>query len=343
MLARHWYMAAASVLAVAFFGAAQAAETIVVSSHSPGTHFLTAELLVQWGKDVEKASNGSLKVNVLKAPLGTPAAQFEVARDGVADVTFGVPGYTPGRFVLAEVAGVPNIGNTAESLSVGLWRTVLKFPQMEAEFEGVKLLGLAAVSPRQFWNGKRAINSLDDFKGLKIRVSGGLDGKVAKAIGVTTILQPAGKVYELLSNGVIDGVVFPKETMKSMKLERFIKFGTLVPGGLSGAPMFLVMNQKRFDGLSKADQGAIMSASGEHFSKLNGPLWDTRDQAGVDHLLAHGAKIATASPALVKQIKAVTQGVVDGWIAEAKSKRGVDGAALLRVFREEVEKYEATM
>ena len=39
----------------------------------------------------------------------------------------------------------------------------------------------------------------------------------------------------------------------------------------------------------------------------------------------------------------MTQGVVDGWIAEAKSKRGVDGAALLRVFREEVEKYEATM
>ncbi len=210
---------------------------------------------------------------------------------------------------------------------------------MQKEFDQVQVLGLMTTSPAHFHNAKRPINSLQDFVGLKSRVAGGVMTDVANALGVTPVLQPAGKVYELLSGGVIDAVIFPQETLKSFKLEKLIKHTTIVPGGLTAVPIFLVMNKAKFAALGKAEQDALMRASGERLSRINGVVWDERDQEGIDSLKKEGGEVATASPALAKQISDANKAVVEKWVSEVKAK-GVDGEAVLKAFREAAKQAE---
>lgn len=339
MLAIKRIAISAFILFAASLNPAYAQTTLNVSTYAPYQHPLVSVALANWAKEVEKESGGKIKINILQTPLGQPQAHYDMAVNGIADITLGIPGYTPGRFSVVEVAAIPGAGNTSEALSVALWKAYQASPAMQKEFDQVQVLGLMTTSPAHFHNAKRPINSLQDFVGLKSRVAGGVMTDVANALGVTPVLQPAGKVYELLSGGVIDAVIFPQETLKSFKLEKLIKHTTIVPGGLTAVPIFLAMNKAKFTSLGKAEQDALMRASGERLSRINGVVWDERDQEGIESLKKEGGEVATASPLLAKQISDANTAVVDKWVREVKAK-GVDGEAVLKAFREAAKQSE---
>ncbi len=320
--------------------AVQAQTSLNVSTYAPYQHPLVSVGLVNWGKDVEQETKGRVRINILQTSLGQPAAQYDLAVNAVADISLGIPGLTPGRFYVVEVAGVPNTGNSGEGLSVALWRTYEKHPEMQKEFSQVQVLGLFTTSPAHFFNSKRPINTFDDFKGLKSRVAGGMMSEIAKTLGITPVLAPAGKAYELLSGGVIDAVIFPQETMKSFKLEKLVKYGTIIPGGLTAVPIILAMNRGKFEGLPKEDQAALMRASGERLSRTTGRVWDERDRDGIESLKKEGGIVSVANPELTKSIFAASQAAVDLWVKDVKEKSNADGLAVLATFRAEVKKAE---
>lgn len=319
---------------------AAAATTLRLSSWLPPTHPIVSDMIVPWGKQVEEATQGRVKVEVLPKPLGKPPAHFDLAKDGVADLTYGVHGYQPGRFVLTKSVEMPFLGDSAEAVSVAYWRTFKKHLEGANEHDGVVLLSLFTHGPGQMYNAKRPIRSLDDLKGLKIRVGGGVINDVSQAIGATPLLKPAPASYELMSNGVADGVFFPKESIKSFKLSKLVRHATLVPDGLYNVSFFLVMNPKSFAALPKADQDAIMRVSGENFARLAGKAWDRVDEIGVEAMKADGVQVITASDKLVGEIKAATQGIEQAWYGEADGK-GVDARAVMAALREEIARLEA--
>ena len=100
--------------------------------------------------------------------------------------------------------------------------------------------------PGQIYNTKRPINSLKDLEGLKIRVGGGVVNDVAKALGTVPMLKPAPESYELLSQGVADGLFFPKESALSFKLIPLIKHVTFVPDGLYNVSFVMIMNPAKW-------------------------------------------------------------------------------------------------
>ncbi|MCP4491179.1 MAG: TRAP transporter substrate-binding protein [Gammaproteobacteria bacterium] len=318
---------------------ANAATTLNLSSWLPPTHPIVTDMIKPWMAAVEKESAGRIKVNLLAKPLGAPPAHFDLAKDGVADITYGVHGYQPGRFLLTKAVEMPFLGDSAEATSVAYWRMYKKHMEQANEHRGVELLGLMTHGPGQMYNAKRPINTLADLSGLKIRVGGGVINDVSKAIGATSLLKPAPKSYELLSNGVADGVFFPKESIKSFKLTKLIKHATLVPGGLYNTSFFLVMNPKKFSKLSQADQDAIRRASGENFARLAGKGWDNADTAGVAAMKADGVTVITANAGLIGEIKNATSGIEAGWVKAAGGK-GVDGAKIMADLRAEIKKLE---
>ena len=94
------------------------------------------------------------------------------------------------------------------------------------------MLGVITHGPGQIFNTKHAIASLKDLDNMKIRVGGGMVNEVAKVLGTVPMLKPAPESYELLSQGVADGVFFPKEAPSPFKLVPLIKHATFIPGGL---------------------------------------------------------------------------------------------------------------
>lgn len=331
----------AGLAIVGFWSAPVAAETTLNASiWVPPKHPVHANMIVPWAEKVEEATGGNVKINILPKPVAGPAQHFDVVSEGQADVGFTVHGYTPGRFVLTKAAEFPFLGDSAEAISVAYWRIHEKYLEQANEHEGVKVLGLFTHGPGNIFNRQHPIESLSDLEGLKIRVGGGVVNDVAEALNVVPILKPAPASHELLSQGVVDGVFFPAESVRSFKLNSLISDATLVPGGLYNISFVLMMNPEKWQSLSADDQEAIMGVSGEAFARLAGSAWDEADKAAID--LMNGSEsttVMTASPELVSSIKDATAEIEEAWYREAE-KKGVDGAEVMKALRAEIDKLE---
>jgi TRAP-type C4-dicarboxylate transport system substrate-binding protein len=333
--------AVAFIAALAWAGNGGAQTTLNLSSYSTTTAWSATVGLATWMKNVEAETEGRVKVRLLETSLGKPEAHFDLAYNGIADVTLGVLGYTPSRFQASLLASMPGIGATGEILAVTLWRMFQKHAALRAEFEGVKVLSLMSTSPQQVFTRNKAVKRIEDYEGLKIRVPGGLVGEAAGALGMTRVNQPATKAYELLSAGILDGVAFPKETIEQFNLLNVVRHVTLIPGGIGGAPLFLLMNKAKWEGLSKQDQEGVMRASGEKFASFYGGLWDKRDVKAIEQMRAAGIQVEEADADLLRVIEERFKQVERGWIEQVKRSRGIDGTELLRDFRAEAKKVAA--
>jgi TRAP-type C4-dicarboxylate transport system substrate-binding protein len=186
------------------------------------------------------------------------------------------------------------------------------------------------------YNTKRAINSLKDLEGLKIRIGGGLVNDITKALGAVPMLKPAPESYELLSSGVADGVFFPKESPASFKLVPLIKYITYVPGGLYNVSFAWIANPSKWDKISAADRAAIQPLLGEALARRSGLAWDAADAKGEAAVREAKIPIIVASPQLVAEIKAKTDPLEREWAEKKAKPKGVDGEAVLKALRAEI-------
>jgi TRAP-type C4-dicarboxylate transport system substrate-binding protein len=320
--------------------AAWGQQSLRVSTYVPTNHWLVSNAMAQWAREVEAASAGRLKMNIMSTPLGRPQQHFELARDGIADITLGIPGYTPGRFVLAAVGGIPNAGNYSESLGAGYWRTLQGSPEMQKEYDGTVILSVFSTTPMGFWATSRPVRSVDDFKGLKVHTAGGMMSDVANALGMVPLVQPVTTAYEVLANGVVDAIIFTSDGIASFKLDRLIKQGLTIEGGFTSAQGFLVMNPAKFNALGPELQAVLRKISSENFARIVGQIWDERDAGGIKALKDAGANVVRADPQLRQAIFGKTEAAISAWAKQAQEQRGTDGRKLVASYRGHIAEIE---
>ncbi len=336
------YVAACTVaLALAAAAPLASAQTVLTMSSWVGpTHLLTRDVLQAWATSAEKATNGRVKFQMLpKAPAAAPGT-FDAVRDGLVDVSYVTASYTPARHPLPLMAELPGAGATAEINSVAFSRIHWKYFQAANEYKGVKLLGVFTHGPGQMFTVSKKVTSIADLAGLKIRTGGGISEQSARALGASPFVKPAPDSYELLSSGVADGTFFPSESIKSFNLDKVIHHATFFPGGFYSSSFGFFMNQDKWDKLSKQDQDAITSVSGEVLARLAGKAWDAADKVGLEAMKAANVEIIEASPAFVADVKQRTAPLVQAWIKSADAK-GVDGAKAYAEYQEELKKVAA--
>jgi len=309
--------------------------TLNVTTWVPPSHHLVSGVTMPLCKDIETVTSGRVKCNLLPKSVVAAPQTFDAVRDGLADLSFTVHGYTPGRFALTDAVEFPFLGDTSEATSIAYQRVHDRMLAKLDEHKGVHVLGVFTHGPGQIFNTKRAVTSLKDLEGMKIRVGGGLVNDVAKAVGTVPMLKPAPESYELLSQGVADGVFFPKESVFSFKLDSLVKHATFVPGGLYNVSFVMIMNEAKWKQISAADQAAINKLSGEALARRAGKSWDEADARGEKAMRDANIAITTATPQFVTEIKSRTEGLEKAWIDKVKAK-GVDGAAVLSAVRAEL-------
>lgn len=307
------------------------------SSWVPPAHLLTANVMVPWMQEVEQATEGRVKFNMLpKAPVGPPQT-FDAVRDGIVDLSFTVHGYTPGRFTLTKMTEFGFLGDSAESISVAYQRMFDQHLAAHHEHKGVTVIGVFSHGPGHIYSARNPINSLGDLANMKIRVGGGVVNDYTRALGANPLLKPSSESFQMLQTGIADGIFFPSESIEAFKLTGLLRHGTEVPGGLYNTSFVMMMNEAKFNALSAADQEAIRQLSGEHFARRVGKAWDEADAAGDAAIRAAGVQMQTASPAFIEEIRSKTDPIEQAWYAEIKAK-GLDGAALMEAFRAEIRK-----
>ncbi len=321
---------------IAFVSSAAVAQTMLTaSSWVPPTHSLTKNVLVPWCAEVEKVTQGRVKVNVLpKAPMSAPST-FDGVRDGLVDISYVTASYTPARHILPKMPELTGGGATAEINSVAYSRVHWKYFQQAGEYKGVKLLGVFTHGPGQMFTVNKPVKSLADLAGMKIRVGGGISEELGRALGASPFVKPAPESYELLSTGVADGTFFPLESIKSFKLGSVIKYATLFPGGFYSSSFGFFMNEDKWNKLSKQDLAdAIASISGEHIARLAGKSWDAADKEGLEAMKASGGYHHRQPAAHQGSAGAGKRDIVEqDWIKQAAT-RNVDGAKALAEFHQ---------
>jgi TRAP-type C4-dicarboxylate transport system substrate-binding protein len=313
--------------------------TLTMSSWVSPQHHLTSVVLQGWATEVEKATNGRVKFQMLPKHPSAPPGTFDAVRDGLVDLSYVTASYTPARHIMPLMAELPGAGDTALANSVAYSRIYWKYFHKVGEYKGVKLLGVFTHGPGQMFT-KKPVNSIADIQGLKIRTGGGVAEKVAKALGASAFVKPAPESYELLSSGVADGVFFPLESIISFKLDTVLEQATLFPGGMYSSAFGFFMNEDKWNKLPKQDQEIIEKLSGEHIARLAGASWDEADRKGLEQLKKSGVKIVNANSELVAEVRKRSAPIIDEWIQQASAK-GVDAAKILAEFREELRKVAA--
>jgi TRAP-type C4-dicarboxylate transport system substrate-binding protein len=331
-----------TALAASLIAAAQPAlaqTTLTMSSWVSPQHHLTAVVLQGWANEVEKATNGRVKFQMLPKHPSAPPGTFDAVKDGLVDLSYVTASYTPSRHILPLMAELPGAGDTAFANSVAYSRIYWKYFDKVNEYKGVKLLGVFTHGPGQMFT-KKPVAGISDIQGLKIRTGGGIAEAVAKALGTSPFVKPAPESYELLKGGVADGVFFPMESIVSFKLETVLEQATLFPGGMYSSAFGFFMNEDKWNKLPKQDQEVIAKLSGEHIARLAGRSWDEADKKGLEALQKSGVKIVNANPAFVAEVQKRSAPIVDDWIKKASAK-GIDAAAVLAEFRAELKKVAA--
>lgn len=329
-------LAAAAALTT---GMARAETVFTVSSWLPPTH--TASMAQkEWCDLLEKNTAGKMKCNFLPRGVTGAPGTYDAIKNGLADISFTVHGYTPGRFVYTQMAELPFLGNTSEPLSIAYSRVAAKYPEFAGEHQGVKVLAFFTHGPGIVFNTKRPITKVDDLSGLKFRVGGGMVNEISKTLGMNVTLKPAPDSYELLSGGVMDGTLFPAESTESFKIDKIIRHATTFPGGLYNTSFVFMMNQGKYDKLTPEEKKAVDAISGETAARIFGRGWDKVDTRALALMQANGVVVTKADAKFVADVKARTSALEQNWIKSAEAKGMKNPAKVLAEFRAETAKLE---
>ena len=263
-------LALAATIAIGAMASARpsaAQTTLTMSSWVGPQHHLTSVVLQGWANEVEKATNGRVKLTMLPKHPSAPPGTFDAVKDGLVDVSYVTASYTPARHIMPLMPELPGSGDTALVNSVAYSRIHWKYFQQVGEYKGVKLLGVFTHGPGQMYT-KKPVRTIADVQGLKIRTGGGVAEAVANALGASAFVKPAPESFELLKSGVADGVFFPLESIVSFKLETVLEQATLFPGGMYSSAFGFFMNEdkwaKLLEGGPGGDREGLRRASRAH-------------------------------------------------------------------------------
>ena len=333
----------AFAIAVGAAGLAGAQEITLKVAHflPPGSNAQQA-LIAPWCDKVNKESGGKLKCQIYPAMQlgGTPPQLFDQMRDGVSDITWTVPTYQAGRFIKSEVFELPFMVNTAEKASPALWDYVQK--NSLDEFKGSKVIFMHLHDGAQLQFGSKAVKSLEDLKGLKIRAATRLNGKMLEALGAIPVQMPVPAAPEAVAKGVVDGVSLPWEVMTPYKMQEITKFHTETAPGLakiSNTIFVFAMNQAKYDSLPADLKKVIDNNSGRDVSTWAGKAMDATTAPSRKIAQDRNNTFITISADEYKRWQKATENVDDDWIKEANG-RGANGKALLEDAKALLKKYQ---
>jgi TRAP-type C4-dicarboxylate transport system substrate-binding protein len=316
------------------------AQTVLTTSLFTPPHHPMSKAIGAWCDDVAQATEKRVRCNILPKAVAGPAGAFDAVRDGVADVTFSVHGYTPGRYVLTELSEFPFGSDSAEANSVAYQKIYEQHLAPLNEHKGLKVLTVFTHGPGNPYNSKMKVDSLSDLQKLKWRVGGGIVNELGNQLGANVTLKPVTESFSLLSTGVIDGVWLPTGSVASFGLGDLVKHRTAFPGGLYNTSFAMVMNPDAWSRISKKDQQAIEKLNGQALAARLGKAWDADDAEARKKLQEKGVVFTKAPEPFINGVKQATQKIEQGWVERAKKAGLKDPAAVLQAYRDEVAQQE---
>lgn len=324
-------LAAATGWAAAAPGTAQAQQATLRFSHwVPPVHVMHRDGIQPWVDAVQKASGGTLKIQVFPAQqLGKAADHFDMARDGVADITMFNPGYQAGRFPVAAASELPFLVANATAGSEIFHRWYAKYA--EKEMGDIKVCHVYLFSPGAI-HGKRPIRAPEDIRGLKMRAVHATMAQVISLLGGSTVHVAAPEIREAVERGIVDAITTPwGSVIRPWGLDKAV-LHTLDMSFYAGTLMH-GMNRAAYNRLSDAHKKVIDEHCTPEWSRRIGGAWEAHDIKSRDELLAQPQRTTYVPSAEErKRWREATAPIYDQW-KKAVNERGINAEQAMEELR----------
>ncbi|QTP56580.1 TRAP transporter substrate-binding protein [Billgrantia sulfidoxydans] len=316
-------IALSSALAAALVAMPSLAEatTLRIAHVWPGGSLIDRELFQAWAESVEAASEGRLEVEVYPSQtLAKSDKTYESAVTGVADIGASAQGYNAGRFPLTQVAELPGVSASSRQGSCIL-QSLYDQGHFDEEYSDTRPLFLFTTGPGYLHTKERLIETPQDLEGLRLRRPTPVVGDMFNRLGAQAVGMPAPDVFTAMQRGVVDGLSFNWEGMKTFRLNELANYHTEVP--LYDLSLFATMSQRTYDSLPTDLQQVIDDHSGLEWSLRAAAVYDELIRQGRQDAEQAGHEFLVIDDALEHpEWGPVLQQTIDGYLEEVGGEAG---------------------
>ena len=333
---------AMTACAAAFAAAAslaQAQTTLILGEAGPNRG-ARAEALNWFVEDATERSGGDLQFDVQwGGALFKAGAALSGVTDGIADLGTVISVYFPQEMIAYGIADLPLQNDDAW---VGLRATdelMRSNAQIKQNLADMNLVYIGTFTTSAVHIGCKdaAIRTVEDIAGLKVRGVGAY-GKTFNDMGANMVPMSIYDAYQGLDSGLLDCSQGYSYAIAALKQQEVIDSYTLLNWGQVGA-LGILMNKDMFDGLSEANQQALLDA-GQGMADELGRLITADNERAIETMREAGVEIIELpDEERAKLVEAGTK-YVDEWVERASSV-GLDGTAMLEEYKGLLAKYEA--
>lgn len=341
---RHLYVCAAVLglgaslgLATAQPAAAQDKPVTLRLGHwLPPTHPLQPAF-VEWGASLEKATNGTVKTQIFPAQqLGQAKDHYDMARDGIADLTYVNPGYTPGRFPVIAGSEIPFLFSNGKSGSAAIDAWYRKYAVKEMS---EVMVCMTFVHDPGTFHGKVKITKPDDVKGMKIRPGNASVARLVTLAGGTNVQVTAPESRDALERGLADAITFPWDSLFIFGIDKVVKYHMDAPLYISN--FVLAVNKATYGKLSAGQKKAFDEHCTSEMSEKVNTGWANAEAAGKAKMLAlPGHEGVKPSDSDIAAWRKIADEMTKSWYEDVK-KVGVNGEEALNELKAELKKRNA--
>jgi TRAP-type C4-dicarboxylate transport system substrate-binding protein len=291
--------------------------------------------LEDWGASVEKDSGGTIKYKVYPAQqLGKAFDHYDMARDGIADLTYINPGYQPGRFPIIGAGELPFLMTNAKGGTQALDAWYRKYAAQE--MKDVKFCLAFVHDPGAFHSRSKKIVAPDDIKGMKIRPAHATMATFVTQLGGTNVQASAPEVRDILEKGVADAVTFPWGSVLLFGIDKVTKYHLDMP--LYVTTFAFVFNKDKYNQMSPAQKKVIDDHCTPEWALKVASPWADFEHAGIAKIKAEaGQEVYEPTPAQVAEWKKAAQPLEEKW-AEGVKKAGLDPAVVMKELKAQLSK-----
>jgi len=326
------------LLGLALAGPAWAKTELSMTTVYMNTHPTVVNGWEPWFKEIAQLTKGELQISYFNPNTLTPLNDhYNSAVNGTIGIGGNDCSRNAGKFPLSTVLELPGLAPSAECGALVFTELYNQFPELQKEYQDIKILWLWASATYQLHTTKKAVKSVADLKGLKIITWNRTSVEIITALGANPIQVPPTDSYLALERGMADGVFCPLAPIISFKISEAVKFTTVCDLFLNG--FWAGIGFKTFEGLGPESQKALVETTGEKMARRCGVTLDEGAVNDGKKLKAAGHTFISLSPEERGAWIDKTKPLRDKWISEMEAKGYQNARAMVEAAFKLSEKY----
>jgi TRAP-type transport system periplasmic protein len=323
---RKFLATAAAMPTAALIGSkfARAEDHLKWAVFTPDSEVTFRTVMKPFAETVQRETDNAVVFDLFpNGALGrNPGQQPQMVLDGVADVAWVVPSYSPGRFPDTEVLELPGMFKDLREAS--LVSTGLVARNVLHDYSDFYVIGLWGTAPYSI-HTNFPVNSIADLKGRTIRASSKNESAALRAFGAVPIGMPVTEIPEAISRGTISGTTSHMSPFFDFGLDRVTNNHFFI--GLGSVPLTVIMNKKKFDALPEASRAVIKRNAGEALAEKWIDSITSYNAANLEKLKSNPKnKVVFPSQAELDEAQKLLAPVREEWVAASERHKDLKAA-----------------